>query len=286
MFEREKVLMIIKTYPTPSTSYGELVCTAGIRLSDNSWIRIYPFPFRQGNDGSQFKKWEIIEVDITKADNRDRRPESYRLHDIATLKRTEILDTSKNWALRMPFIRATALDNVKVLLDGIPLAGDQEWGRTIGPVAIKPGARFIYKRDRSTWSEKDQLKLAQMASREAQDLFSDPESARALTQLEKMPYKFYLVFQDLSDTEYTFKILDWEICVLYRNELRRLGSEEAALESVRYKIEEQICSARHETFIFLGNINHQYKQRQLVVDGFVYPKRATPSETPPQEGLF
>ncbi len=41
-----KVLIAVKTYPTLSTKYDELVCTAGF-LEDGSWVRVYPIPFRK-----------------------------------------------------------------------------------------------------------------------------------------------------------------------------------------------------------------------------------------------
>jgi hypothetical protein len=40
-----KVLISVKTYPTLSTKYNELVCTAGF-LEDGSWVRIYPLSLR------------------------------------------------------------------------------------------------------------------------------------------------------------------------------------------------------------------------------------------------
>ena len=40
-----RVLITVTTYPLPSRSHDELVCTAGI-LEDGSWIRIYPVPFK------------------------------------------------------------------------------------------------------------------------------------------------------------------------------------------------------------------------------------------------
>ena len=43
-----KVLITVKTYPSLSAKYGELVCTAGF-LEDGSWIRLYPIPFRNVN---------------------------------------------------------------------------------------------------------------------------------------------------------------------------------------------------------------------------------------------
>lgn len=72
----EDVLMIVKAYPTPSRSYGELVCTAGIRLRDMKWIRVYPYPFRLLGQDNRFKKWTVMRMPLVKASN-DPRPDSY-----------------------------------------------------------------------------------------------------------------------------------------------------------------------------------------------------------------
>ena len=45
MIEKKRIYILVKTYPTISEKYAELVCTAGI-LEDGSWIRLYPMPFR------------------------------------------------------------------------------------------------------------------------------------------------------------------------------------------------------------------------------------------------
>ena len=42
---KQKVLITVTTYPLPSRSYDELVCTAGI-LENGQWIRIYPVPLQ------------------------------------------------------------------------------------------------------------------------------------------------------------------------------------------------------------------------------------------------
>ncbi len=57
-----KVLITVKTYPTLSEKYDELVCTAGFR-EDGSWIRIFPVPFRKLDYQNQFEKWQWIEID-------------------------------------------------------------------------------------------------------------------------------------------------------------------------------------------------------------------------------
>jgi len=45
-FQKKKILVAVKAYPNPSSKYVETVCCAGIDLSTNQWIRLYPIPFR------------------------------------------------------------------------------------------------------------------------------------------------------------------------------------------------------------------------------------------------
>ena len=66
---RKKVLLTVTTYPLPSRSYDELVCTAGV-LEDGSWIRIYPVPlsFLSGLKKAgviQSTKYTWIELDLS-----------------------------------------------------------------------------------------------------------------------------------------------------------------------------------------------------------------------------
>jgi hypothetical protein len=75
--ERKRVYITVKTYPTLSEKYDELVCTAGI-CEDGSWIRLYPLPFRKLELEQKYKKWQWIEVDVERR-TRDFRPESYKL---------------------------------------------------------------------------------------------------------------------------------------------------------------------------------------------------------------
>lgn len=58
-----KVLVTVKTYPTLSCKYEELVCTAGFR-EDSSWVRIYPIQFRKKSYDQQYKKYDWIEIDL------------------------------------------------------------------------------------------------------------------------------------------------------------------------------------------------------------------------------
>lgn len=75
--EKKKILITVKTYPTPANKYIETVCTAGLTES-GEWIRLYPIRFRMLDEEKQFKKFDWIEVEVEKRSiNKDRRPESY-----------------------------------------------------------------------------------------------------------------------------------------------------------------------------------------------------------------
>jgi hypothetical protein len=49
-----RILPVVKTYPNPSTKYGETVCVAGVDLATREWVRVYPVTFRQLPD-TQFR---------------------------------------------------------------------------------------------------------------------------------------------------------------------------------------------------------------------------------------
>lgn len=82
ILKKERVLIVVKTYPVPSKKYIELVCTAGVK-EDGTLIRIYPAPFRFLN--AKYKKYQWIELDLGK-NPKDFRPESYRLCNIEDIK--------------------------------------------------------------------------------------------------------------------------------------------------------------------------------------------------------
>ena len=74
---KEKILITVKSYPTLSKKYAELVCTAGVNET-GQWRRIYPVQFRQLNIEEKYKKYQWIEVELKKSTS-DSRPETYQV---------------------------------------------------------------------------------------------------------------------------------------------------------------------------------------------------------------
>ncbi len=111
-----KVLIAVKTYPTLSAKYDELVCTAGFK-EDGSWIRIYPVPFRKKGYSEQYKKYDWIEVDLVKNES-DFRPESFRPFSHASeIKIVGHLDTKDNWLNRKEVALGKIYYNLSELID-------------------------------------------------------------------------------------------------------------------------------------------------------------------------
>lgn len=64
-YENKRIFIVVKTYPTISKKYSELVCTAGI-LEDGSWIRLYPITFRKLDIEQKYPKYTWISVRVEK----------------------------------------------------------------------------------------------------------------------------------------------------------------------------------------------------------------------------
>lgn len=271
---REEVLMIVKTYPTPSSKYGELVCTAGIRLRDNTWIRIYPYPFRQAKTSEQFEKYDIIEVALEK-ETKDPRPDSFKLYDLNSIRKLRHLGPERHWTERMSFIRTTSADSVASLMQGMLSEDKTKWGKSILPVPVlSASAKLSWDYRGEEWKDEDLEKLKSAANPNQLSLFATEEAKNYFQTLKRIPYTFRLTFKDLTEKEYTFPVLDWEIAQLFLKVRSVTGSDESALDKVRFKIENQIFKTDNEVFIILGNIHHRFKKRDsLAVDGFIYPKR-------------
>ena len=269
---KTKVLITVTTYPLPSRSYDELVCTAGV-LENGKWIRIYPVPlqFLRGlrKDGKiETFKYNWIELELEKRSD-DFRPEShspvhYDFRDIATHGK---IGTENNWTERKMFCTADVYTNLNKLIakskapDNISLA-------TFKPQEII--SFEIKEEENREW--KDEWKEI----RKQGDLFDEGKSPEIL--IPKLPYKFYYRFCDDEGTESRLMIEDWEIGALYWNCLRGSeGNEKIALEKVREKYEKEFLKEK-DIYLFLGTTKEWHMRRAknpFVIIGVFYPKKET-----------
>jgi len=87
----DELLILTKTYPSPSTTYRETTCVAAINRQ-GQLRRLFPVPYRLLEGEAQFKKWEWINARVRKPE-KDHRPESYRIDADSIERRSHLINS-------------------------------------------------------------------------------------------------------------------------------------------------------------------------------------------------
>lgn len=262
---KTRVLIAVKTYPTISGKYDELVCTAGF-LEDGSWIRIYPIPFRKKSYEEQYSKYDWIEIDLVKNDS-DFRPESFRPYSFdSEISIIGKIDTKNCWAERKKIALQKVYTNLTQLISE---AKDKDICRSLAvfkPTKIKDFSAIKVERD---WDKKkiDQLK----ANRDQTNLFEHPENPFEV--VKKLPYKFIFKFEDDEGKESNMMIEDWETGQLYWNCFDKYGDEDQAISDVKKKYYDDFAKTKDLHF-FLGTsaLHHYVSHNPFMIIGTFHPK--------------
>lgn len=226
------------TYPHPSRGHQELVCTAGITESGD-WVRLYPIDYRYQPRDRQFSKYQWIEVELEPVGHgNDNRRESRKPNLDSIRLLGERLDTSNDWKKRREYIDPLphhTLNQLKARFDA-----DKTSLGVVRPSRILD--LEIRRPKNSEWKPEWKELFSQMT------LFGSPQKP-----LAKLPCTFHYVFEcEDSDTPHTAMCEDWELGVLFLKELDRLGTEEAAAESVKKKFLGELCRSDKDTRFFVG----------------------------------
>lgn len=265
-----KVLITVKTYPTLSGKYDELVCTAGFR-ADGTWIRIYPIPFRRLEYDHQYKKYQWLEIDL-EPNTTDFRPESYRpKNSHQGFRVLEQIGTENNWRTRKSLVLQKVYTNLTTLI------AEAKNKKACTSLAVFKPCKildFTIKPVERTW---DKDKLAALEARARQLKLFD-QSENPFTVVDKLPYKFSFRFTDDENRESTMMIEDWEIGALYWNCLRRHeGNEALACADVRKKYFNDFALTK-DLHLFLGTTrqHHYVAPNPFIIIGTFHPKKEPP----------
>lgn len=275
--EKVKVLIVVKTYPTLSSKYDELVCTAGFR-EDGRWIRIYPIPFRKLDFDKQYRKYDWLEIEVEKKTD-DFRPESFRPSQTDNnFKFVNSIDTRDAWRNRKEIVLKNVYTNLKKL---IAEAYDKNLNTSLAVFKPKRILKFIIESVERDWNE-DKLKKVE-AHAAQYNLFETPDS-NPFKVVKKLPYKFSYQFEDEEGKKSTLMIEDWEIGQLYWNSVKRhQGNERLACQDVRKKYEDEFIKTK-DLYLYLGTTYEFHKKNApnpFVIIGVFYPPF-----NPPQMSLF
>ncbi|MFP3189428.1 MAG: hypothetical protein RXR07_10445 [Sulfolobaceae archaeon] len=215
---KERILVIAKTYPEISTKYGPLVCTVG--LNENlEWRRIYPIPakifFDEQYSHLRFKKWDIIEVELTDARPKDPRIESYKVVNWENIK---IIGHVERWEDKIGFLEKVLDKDIESIWNS---------NRSIGVIKPTKLIDFFDKPRERIKDEAEKEVLYKMNEAQAtleqyinikvveNDIL--PEVKEKDIKIEKLPwigYKFNC--SNINCKGHEMMAIDWEIQELFR----------------------------------------------------------------------
>ncbi|WP_312414890.1 hypothetical protein [Comamonas sp.] len=273
----ERVLILCKTYPSPSATYAETSCVAGMTERGN-FIRLFPVPFRLIQDEHQFRKWQWITVLMEKARD-DHRPESHRIFiDKIECDSLPLPSGHSGWHRRM------------ALLSALPIyddfaAAETARQRTRATLAMVRPSRIVELKIRPTkhpdWTAEELAKLTHM--QQQANLFSEEETRKEVALLEKIPFDFHYIYECTLNGQsktYEHKLVDWEVGALYRR-LRKQHGSEGWEAPFREKYERELPA--RDLILLLGTI-HRFPDQWLIIS-VICPPRQQPEDLN-QLGLF
>lgn len=271
--DHQRILILCKTYPSPSARYVETSCVAGM-AEDGRLVRLFPVPFRLVEDDQQFKKWQWVSARIRRAQD-DARRESHRVSVDTIRLEGEPLPTRGHWIARREAIKGVPVFDSFAALD----AARETDGVTLG--LLRPTRLLgldITPVDNPNWTEEELAKLLQ--EQQQGSLFDAGEDLRSLKTLKKLPHDFHYRYECRTAAgvvEYRHKLVDWEAGALYWNICRRADWQDAFRQKFVSEFNER------EVLFLLGTI-HRFPKQWLIVSVLYPPK--LPDEMTRQQSLF
>lgn len=266
--QRARVLITVKASPEPSKTYGDTVCVAGVRLNEDGsgeWVRIYPVAFRHLDSDLKFKKFEIIEVDLTRS-SRDTRAESYR-PNWETLTRTNQNGRYKTYGAdtRGPILEKLIGPTMCDLRLGVEADLNAQ---SLGLVEVRD-LRPLRFEVHGSWTE---LQVASMTAVMSQpDLFGEVDTTPVLQAPRFKVYYDYFCM-NLICKSHKPRILDMELSALqYRY---RFKSDDELKAIITTKFHTEMWNAKVRTYFFVGNFGDIIKRKNFSVLGIYRPPRA------------
>lgn len=271
----ERILILCKTYPSPSGKHTETSCVAGMTQT-GEFIRLFPVPFRIIRDDQQFQKWQWISARIQKA-KEDHRPESHKIFVDTIAVDGKPLSVKKDWAARRSELSKLPLFSDFAAMD----AAREAQGGTLALLRPHRIVRLeITKVDHPEWTKED---LAKLVQHQNQGGLFDEQDQREIRQLRKLPHSFHYHYECVVEREtysYRHKIADWEAGALYWRCVRDYGEGWEA--PFRQKLEADLPA---KDLQFLMGTIHRFPDQWLIIS-MIYPPKIPASSSSQFEMVF
>jgi len=248
-----EVLVTVKAYPTMSTTYGEAVCVAGVRLDTPTpeWVRFFPVRFRDLPSDKQFSKYQVIRLRAQKH-SRDQRRETWR-PDVDSIELGKLVPAGGHWPARRRVVEPLVGPTMCQLHRARKGGGN---GPSLG--LVRPAQiRAIRVRTEEEWS------LGQQAAAGQGSLLT--EKAELIKPAHAFHYSY--LCEEPRCKGHVQKIVDWELGEAYRSWPQR-GAD--LLEAIKAQWLDFMAAEKREPLFFVGD-QHNHPGGFLVLGTF-YPE--------------
>lgn len=256
-WEEREVLLIVKTYPATSKSYGDLVCTAGIFEDTEEWVRIYPITWLKyaKNNLKKFVRFKAI----LKPDESDylSRKESYKIkQNTIKITDTSLTKPSKKgvWEERTRILKKIQSSSVEELRTKFQI--DKT---SLG--IIKPRINTVKFRNRKPLED---IEINVEATTQY-DLFG--EKINKVDEIEKaFSYKFKC--DNLECKGHDIICEDWELLEAFRSWQKKYPNFEVLKEKLYIKFQDWMV--KRDLYFIMGT---HWKFPTWIIIGLFYPPK-------------
>lgn len=257
---QRRILIWGKTYPEISSKYYETVCTGGV-LTDGTFIRLYPIPFRYLSDVKIFSKYQWVKAKVKKSSD-DPRPESYKIDPESIQAEENIPSDNFGWFNRSNII----FKNGYYLFNSVEHLLNENKSRRTSMGFVRPFKIDKIEIENRPAEDYDTFirKINENKERLKQtELFNVP----TITELKTLQYvsqrfKIHWRCSDPQCNGHKMSILDWEVYELVRN---------VGMDKAKKKLEEILNLEKYNTGFFLGNF--RLHQNNFAIGSIWYPKK-------------
>lgn len=262
--ERAEVLITVKATPQPSSKYGDTVCVAGVRLDKGAphWIRLYPIDFRWLSREDQFKKYDVLSLEVKRA-TRDTRNESFTPVR-ESWRKLRSLPAGGDWKMRQEIIgQLPQTTTCRLIADAKADTAATSLG--LVPVADVSNVEII---PHPPWTTEERSKMRTRIVKESGALLPAEHTPKELIA-PRFLVRYHYRCTESTCRGHAGRILDWELTALQNRYAQYSDAELKAV--IRTNFYEQMFAPDRWPAFYMGNFELASKRQSFSVLGIYWP---------------
>ena len=262
-YQEIEVLITVKTSPEPSKQYYDTVCVAGIRIDNGhyDWVRLYPIRFRHLDEDDQFRKYEVLRLQVRPPHGDSRKescsPEQTKIIRVRSLPawidRAKIMDQVPRTTTCQ--LHAAALADINA--------------PSLGMVDVAELGTLQFEKHPG-WTPEQQKKLEAAYFLPDTDLFGQKPHTPPRLKAPKLKVKCPYRCTSPDCPGHVAQLLDWELTALQA----RFTTDEEAKKAIISKFHDIPGGPDRMLSFYVGNFFDVRKRAIFSILGMYYPPRS------------